>query len=239
MIDDQFEKKSGVKVLEIDESLRHPPRVIMNHLVFQKIKCFVDICDYEINGLGIVERAENDFIVSDVFLLKQITTADGLHVDMDSKALNLFIYEMVEKGGDPSKVRFQWHSHADGPVFFSPEDISTIAGYMNDFMVSLVMNKSGEYRCRLDLFKPFHLSLEVPVIIWLSPPPERLINHCQEEIRRLVTVKGSRFGIPTSRQAPVQDGKYAGVVSIPAEDFLEKGGEEDDELLETDGHIES
>lgn len=239
MIENQLEKKSKVRVLETGESLRRLPRVIMNYLIFQKIKCFVDLCDHEISGFGIIERAGNDFIVSDVFLLEQTTAADSLHVDMDSKALNLFIYEMVKKGGDPSEVRFQWHSHADGQTFFSSEDISTIAGYMNDFMISLVMNKSGKYKCRLDLFKPFHLSLEVPVLLRLSPPPDKLVGHCQEEIRRLVTVKASKFGIPVSKQASAQDDGYAGTISVLAENFLKEGGEEDNELPETDGLIES
>ena len=183
-----------MQVLSDEESAIPIPRVFITQLAIQKIKCFVDLCKYEINGFGIVQREGNDFVIEDVFLLKQYTSSFDLRVDVDPKALNDFIYYLVKNNEDASLIRLQWHSHVHAPVIFSGRDIDTIGGYMNDYMISLVMNKYGEYNCRLDLFKPFYLSLEVPLVVKIPLLDEELVRQCQEEMRANVIVKF--LGIP-------------------------------------------
>lgn len=192
---------SDIHVLSGCETPVPVPKVFIEQGAFQKIKCFVDLCKYEINGLGVVERKRNSFIIKDVFTIKQFTDNNGAHVETDSKALNLFIYELVKNGGDASKVKFQWHSHANMSAFFSPEDINTIGCYMNDFMISLVINKHGQYKCRLDLFKPFNLSLEVPLFVKIPLLAPSLIQQCQKEIERNVNVVSSILGFSRTKPA--------------------------------------
>ncbi len=198
---------SGIRVLSGHETPVAVPKVFIEQTAFQKIKCFVDLCEYEINGLGVVERENNSFIIKDVFTIKQFTDDSGAYVKTDPKALNLFIYELVKSGGDASKVRFQWHSHANMPAFFSWEDVDTIGDYMNDYMISSVHNKKGQYRCRLDLFKPFHLSLEVPLFVNIPPLAPSLIQQCQKEIERNVNVVSSNiFGFSRTKPAHTETG---------------------------------
>ena len=167
------------------------PRVFITLDAFQRIKCFVDSLGYEINGLGEVEREGNDFIITSAFILKQSTNLEGDCVETDSRALNRFVYELVENGGSASNLKFQWHSHVRMPAFFSPKDIDTIDRYMNDFMISLVVNQQGDCNCRLDLFKPFRLSLIVPLLIRIPYLSEDLIEICKKDIEAMVTVRPS------------------------------------------------
>ena len=130
-----------------------------------------------------------------------------MRVEMDPKALNRFVYELVRDGGDASSLKFQWHSHVLLPAYFSAEDLETIAGYLNDYMISFVGNQQDEYRCRLDLFKPFQLSLELPLLVRVPPPGQELVRQYQDEIRQLVRVRsllrpgGKGINIPNSDQS--------------------------------------
>lgn len=192
--------KHRAKLLDIPEAIRPFPKIYIPLMVLQKIQCYVDLCAHEVNGIGNVERRGNDFWISDVIILKQKATE--CNVEIDPKALNKYVYDLVVQGKDPSKLKFQWHSHVDMPTFFSTEDIDTIAGYMNDFMVSFVINKAGDYRCRLDLFKPFHLAMEVPVYVAAPPLQTKLISECQDEIKQKVIFESTVMGvIPVDKQA--------------------------------------
>lgn len=173
-----------VLVLDSHQSIFPPPIIIIEPQAFKKIKCFVDLCDYEINGFGSVKCVDNCFTITDVFILKQYVTP--AHVDVDPKALNQLIYQLVKKGRDSSNLKFQWHSHASLPSFFSPEDVGTTGNYMNDYMISLVINKAGEYRARIDLFKPFQLSLQLKAF---TPNPlfsGKTLRNCYRDIRKNV-----------------------------------------------------
>lgn len=182
------------------------PQVSITLEAFRKLKCFADLCPFEINGLGMVVRAGNDFTINEVFLLKQYTDTNGCHVELDDKALNSFIYYLVQNGGDPSAVRCQWHSHVEMPVFCSAEDLGTIAGYMNDFMISLVLNKYGDCHCRIDLFQPFKLSLETPLRVIVPPPTPEVVAACREEMAKNVIVRKRVLGI-FSRQVKMPPGE--------------------------------
>lgn len=184
-----FSSTGKINVLDKPDSIFSSPIVQVTFEVFQKIRCYVDLCKYEISGLGVVERTDNVFTITDVFILKQLTDSDGSYVKLDPKALNLFIYELVSSGKDSSKIKFQWHSHVYSSAYFSTEDISTTGNYMNDFMISFVINKKGQYLCRLDIFKPIQLSLELPVSVIFPFPTDDLKNKCQQDIDKNVSVK--------------------------------------------------
>lgn len=216
-----IENETKLRVLAGHEIPLSLPKVFITLLAFQRIKCFVDICQYEINGLGTVERQGNKFFIEDIFLIEQRVSPG--RVVTDPKALNRFIHELVVSGGDPSKIKFQWHSHADVGVFFSLEDVDTIGGYMNDYMISLVMNKRGDYRCRLDLFKPFYLPLEVPLLVKLPRLEANLARQCQEEMRQKVRTFLFGRGIRTD----VGRGEE---VSVDIQDIVEEGGDKLDEF---------
>lgn len=168
-----------ISLLADSEMLKKPPQVFITLAALKKIQCFVRLAQGEINGLGLVERWGDDFLITDAFILKQKATPGG--VETDPMALNSFVAECEA----PSKLKFQWHSHGNGGVGFSLMDIETIEGYTSDFMISLVLNKQGRYRCRLDLYQPFYLGFEVPLLV-IVPLEEELLNFCRQEIDQKV-----------------------------------------------------
>lgn len=187
--------KKAPKVISGLESASKPLKVFIEIPAMQKIQYFTQVCPCEISGLGLVEYQDNKFTITDVFLVKQVTAANGSFVELDSQALNHLIYTLVRDGRDPSQLKFQWHSHAHSRVFFSPTDVATIRGYMNDFMISAVVNKRGDCRTRLDIFKPLELSLEVDLEVKVPPLLSERAENCLQEIRdnvRIVLPKKSR-----------------------------------------------
>ena len=78
-------------------------------------------------------------------------------------------------------------SHANMGVFWSGTDTATIRKIGgSDFFVSLVTNKAGDYRVRLDIYKPLKFILDsIPLRI---PPrvTQGLRERCQEEVKLLV-----------------------------------------------------
>lgn len=195
-------ENSKLRVLHLP---RPAPRIFITMQAFQKMKCFESLVPHEINGFGVVEQIENNFLIVDTFILKQ-EALDSTFVETDPKAFNTFIYEMIKKYQDPSKICLQWHSHVDGEVFFSSEDIDTITGYMTDFMISLVINKHGQYKCRLDLFKPLFLSIEVPMYIVLPKLNESIIEGCRKDVAELVTARKSLYGMMNSLLMSKEEG---------------------------------
>lgn len=208
-IGDNKDKKAP-NVISGLESASKPLKVFIEIPAKQKIQYYTEVCPCEISGLGLVEYQDNEFTITDVFLVKQVTAANGSFVELDSQALNHLIYTLVREGRDPSKLKFQWHSHAHSRVFFSPTDVATIRGYMNDFMISTVVNKARDCRTRLDIFKPLELSLEVELEIKVPPLLSESAETCLREIRDNVKIvlpkKSRRSHRAISKTAVVKNG---------------------------------
>lgn len=181
------ESESGIKIIEGRDANKRPPRVLIRLNELQIIKTFINLMDHEINGFGTVKTVGNDFVIDKVFILKQYV--NEVHAQTDPDALNEHVYNLVSNGGDVSDMKFQWHSHVDFTARFSSEDVETIRNYPNDLMISLVMNKFGSYECRIDLYKPFAISLNVPLMVVLPPPHKSLIGYCQREIDSKVKIE--------------------------------------------------
>jgi len=172
-----------ISLLDNIKALYDPPKVFITLEAITKIKCFVHLASGEINGLGRVEKRKNDLVVVDSFILKQ--KVSGGSAKINPMALNRFVAEYE----DPSKLNFQWHSHVNIETEFSSADIDTIKEYLNDFMISLVINKQGEYSCRLDLYNPFYVGFKVPLLVIL-PIEEKLLKYCQKRMDEEVEERG-------------------------------------------------
>ncbi|OHB22477.1 MAG: hypothetical protein A2939_02870 [Parcubacteria group bacterium RIFCSPLOWO2_01_FULL_48_18] len=201
----------------IDGSLYSPPEVRIQPAAIQKILAYADFCPVEINGFGIVKRLEgNKFLITDAFILPQ--TVSSISADMDDLAYNRFIVELVQNGLDPYACKLQWHSHVDAPAFFSPKDLRTIRGYLTDFMISLVVNRWREYQCRIDVYKPFPLSLDVPVLAVLSEASQEVLDGCIEDIRAKVK-RRRRIPFLGEEVVPESDRRTDAVSRADAERF--------------------
>jgi len=132
---------------------------------FQKISLYIDKASGEISGLGKIthDREHSEIIVEDLVLLNQKNTGSSTEIDQD--ALAKFYDNLMEKGENTAEWKLWWHSHADMTVFWSGTDTNTIEDFdteqdTNNFFLSIVGNKKGEFKCRLDAFRPFKYTLE-------------------------------------------------------------------------------
>lgn len=162
------------------------PRVAITLEALQKIRGYTAACPVEINGRGYVERVGNDFLIADVFIMRQRAT--GSRVDTYDEAIHDLIFQMAKSGRSTESLKFQWHSHAHHDVFFSVDDLDTIEIQKADFHISMVVNKRGESLCRLDLYRPFRAAFMVNVDVLLPLPTESLITKCQKDVRELVDI---------------------------------------------------
>jgi len=229
---------SKILLLDNTKALRDPPKVFITLEAITKIKCFVHLASGEINGLGRVEKRKNDLVIVDSFILKQKVSRGS--AETDPVALSRFVAEYE----DPSKLNFQWHSHVNMKTEFSPTDTDTIEEYPNDFMISLVMNKQGEYSCRLDLYRPFYVGFEVPLLVIL-PIEEKLLKYCQkrmdEEIKEIgIASLKRKIPLVVRKSLKIKDTRFSdwnqkkNPAVIPLSNLVDEWGKEGkDEFLET------
>lgn len=119
---------------------------------FKRLKLYIELCPFEVGGLGTVEPCGEDLLVTDLFLMRQ--RASGSDTELDSQAVADLLVQTLQNGGDLTALRVWWHSHADGPILWSPTDEETIQALQIDRLVSIVGNKRHEFACRLDEFVP-------------------------------------------------------------------------------------
>lgn len=133
------------------------PRVLMAPSVHERLWLYIDAARQEISGLGRVVQRGNDLEVVEVFLLKQ--RSNGSETTLDDAAIASLIGTLGDQGIDTAELRFWWHSHGESEVYFSPQDERTINafGAYNDWFLSMVGNRRGELRFRLDIFEPFRI----------------------------------------------------------------------------------
>jgi hypothetical protein len=122
--------------------------------------------------------------VTDVEIFEQETS--GAHSTITIEALAKFQDEVVRAGGSMKDYTLWWHSHAHMSVFFSKTDTDTIDGSTEfPYLVSLVVNKKAEFKARLDVHYPTHLTCDnVDVEIGMYDDPE--VNAIQEMLRELI-----------------------------------------------------
>lgn len=166
------------------DTMENQPRVLFNLKPATMIHYFTCLRAGEINGLGLVEKQGNDFLIPEVFILDQETNENEANI------VGLSFARYVDRCEDPSKILLQWHSHDDGAVFWSShKDIPTIKRWLGDFLISMVVNKHGDCLCRLDLFRPFRLSLRVPVFVVVPlEVDQEILSFCKREIASKVKI---------------------------------------------------
>ena len=156
---------------QIDRVSPPLPSLTFSPQAAEKLRLYVGLCPFEISGLGEVEIQPSGFLVTDLFLPRQRCYYTFTELLPDELARFLISY--VGRGKDPARLTLWWHSHADMDVFWSPTDDYTARGFHNDYMLSLVTNKTGDSLCRLDLFQPLALTIDrLEVIMPPGPPAE-------------------------------------------------------------------
>ncbi len=197
--------QTGIRAVRIDLVAR------------QKWDHWVALAKGEVGALGLVEDTDDGPVVTDLFLVKQVCTQASTDLDPDDVAR--LMVEM-EAEGRADQLRAWFHSHGTLNVFWSGTDDRTIAGFCSDLpFVSIVTNKRGEVRARVDLFQPVRITLdELPVEVRLPDPC--MEEECRLEFIEKVTEKtamvlpGPGTGMPFSDPMAALDPWQMGLFDI-------------------------
>jgi len=127
--------------------------LIITKEAYLKLKYYIGLVDTEISGMGKSHiDKDGDIILSDVIIFHQ--EVSGSSTDLDEASMAKFLSELMKKGEKTEEWNVWWHSHADMDVFWSSTDDDTIAEHCNhqSHLISLVGNRKGKFKARLDLF---------------------------------------------------------------------------------------
>lgn len=151
-------------------------KVILSSKANLKLKYYIEEIDYEISGLGVVEKLANgDLYVPDIYLFEQRVT--GTETQLDPKDVDKFYDDMLASipENDPEareemfdkigKIKLWWHSHVNMGVFWSGTDVATqnsldIDQDVENWWLSIVGNKKGERKAKLNVYKPHKMFLD-------------------------------------------------------------------------------
>jgi hypothetical protein len=153
--------------------------------VLKKIMYYAEAAEGEVSGLGtILIDKEKDLIVDEVFLLEQESSAGD--TELKPEAISKLMEDMIKKDQDPGKLKFWWHSHADMGVFWSGTDDACAETLSREWAFSMVVNKRGEKKCRLDLYNPFRITIDNIRVEEMLEEDEDLKEKCKKEVEEKV-----------------------------------------------------
>lgn len=143
-------------------------KLIITYEAAEKIRQFTALCPDEISGIGQVVMENGQLVVLDVDIFRQ--TVSAAHSTIEIEALAEFQSDIVKKGGSMKDYKLWWHSHANMNVFFSGTDTDTIENSSEfPYLVSLVVNKKGDAKARLDYYVPIHGTQDLEVEVEAIP----------------------------------------------------------------------
>ena len=153
-------------------------RVCIDAGALERIWQWTELAKGEVSCLG---QVTDDLLVHDVQLFDQVCTQASTELDQQALAKFLCLHPT------PEKVRLYWHSHGNLSVFWSAQDDSCIDGLANEsFLVSIVVNKKHDVKCRVDFFQPVRLTVDdVPLEVRM--PATDLKADCESAFLRHVT----------------------------------------------------
>ncbi|OHB21391.1 MAG: hypothetical protein A2939_03645 [Parcubacteria group bacterium RIFCSPLOWO2_01_FULL_48_18] len=135
------------------------PQACINPLTLADLLLAVHLCPTEVSGLGFVEKTGNVYtITGEPVIFRQVCSYS--RTEFDPVAHGKWTQEMMREGRGPliNKYRLWWHSHVYFESRFSKTDNETIESWssipLNEWWMSLVLNKRGSMNLRLDVFKP-------------------------------------------------------------------------------------
>lgn len=135
----------------------------------------------EVTGIGTIKSIHNDLFVDRIFIPRQLVSPG--YCKSAKGAINEIIFNVAEDNpARAGELRFRWHSHAEGSVFWSATDEEDIEAWQGPWVVNLVMNVYHDYLARLDLFQGLRIKnipLDVKII---TPLSNAIMAQCRQEI---------------------------------------------------------
>lgn len=196
-------------------------KVIFPLNLYQKMFLYAANITKEISGLGMVERVDGDLRITDIFILEQEVTSGN--TTLNNKDLAKKTIDIINAGGDPSKMKLWWHSHTNGGMFWSTTDDRCCEAYDNDqWLLSIVINCKKELRCRLDVYNPIRITLDYMPVVVEEPVSNlsELEEQCKTEMKEKVKEPATSFSYGYNANNEAQGNSYwkCGVCSFYAKD---------------------
>jgi hypothetical protein len=164
----------------------------------QRLDLYTEIATGEISGLGRARVHAGNIFIEDVYLLKQSCTSADTELDPEDVAA--FLGEVIASEIPPEEIKVWWHSHAGMSCFWSGTDEKTAQCFANGWMLSLVVNKKKEYKCRLDVYDPVHLTADsLELVIAYPEAAAELRRAVEAEVKEKVTNKAWSGGVTTGQ----------------------------------------
>lgn len=161
-------------------------------IVMKRINYYTQAASGEVSGLGIVSVDEKGrHVVNKVYLLEQ--ESSGADTELKPEAISKLMVDMMKENEDPGKLKFWWHSHANMGVFWSGTDDTCAETLSKEFAFSLVVNKAGDRRCRLDLYQPFRITFDGVKVEVLSQEDKALKEECEKEVQEKVKAPYEKY----------------------------------------------
>jgi len=167
-------------------------KIYLSIEAYQKMRLWVEMARGEISWLGSVSELKDQdgvfeaFLIEDIHLLKQ--TCSSANTVLDDQSVGKFLTEMVMTNQDTSKIKAWIHSHASMKCFWSNIDEDCISNLANSsYVISIVTNKDGDILARVDIFKPFHITVNEVMVDIYYPADDTLKKHCKKEFKEKVT----------------------------------------------------
>jgi hypothetical protein len=140
----------------------------------QQLSAYIGESDTEISGFGIVEKGHTAYTVTKLYC--PVQTCSGGDTEVGAAELSSLLGDVIAAGEDPANLRLWWHSHVNMQVFWSGTDNATateLARIAGGWFISIVGNKRGDLRTRVDLAHPFTMLWdELPLRIVIPVMPE-------------------------------------------------------------------
>jgi len=156
------------------------PALVIDPMLRRRLDLYIQHCDTEISGLGIVVPEDGNLRITELFLLDQVVT--GTTTDLNPEAVAKLMCDIIEKGLPVGGLKLWWHSHCNMSVFWSGTDHETIRTLGDNWAVSLVGNKKGEYLARVDVYAPIRLAVDNLPFVTKTTEDDALVQEVKAEI---------------------------------------------------------
>lgn len=175
------------------------PKIRMPAAVWERLMAYIQACPQEVGGLGTVENAGNELVVSDVILLKQ--KVSSATTALDREAVARFVADWVRTGQDVGKLRLWWHSHATMNVFWSSTDCDTMKELADGgWLLSIVGNHNGETMARLTLGGEVSVAVDGLAIDVFTAVSDQVKRAAEAEVKAKVRTAIWHRGFPMASE---------------------------------------
>jgi hypothetical protein len=166
--------------------------LFIDPIVMKRLMYYTQAATGEVSGLGtIIKDEKNRHVVNNIYLLEQEASASD--TELKPEAISKLMTDMMKANQDPGALKFWWHSHAAMGVFWSGTDDICAETLSKEFAFSLVVNKAGERRCRLDLYSPFRITFDGVKVEELLQEDVDLKRECEKEVAEKVKTGYERY----------------------------------------------